>query len=353
MLRMIIDDLCPPAGNQQDGIDPRAHDILYRYAVAKQSVIRIADQLGISERQVYRELRRAIHVVANRLGGLLEEPSPEDKGPPAASGETGGVRGELERLLAAGDQDVDIMQLLREVVAGIQGLAAERQIPMRLDIRPGSAFASVNRVMLRQALLNLLSHLVATADPTEGIEVHLEQGAGEVYVRLCHAPDVAVSVSDPQSPHAVAQQLLDLMELPWTQREEGGSVEITITIPLMIGYSVLIIEDNQDLVALFKRYLRQQPYVVHSASSGEALEQLAQINPDIVILDVMMPGKDGWEILQDLRLRAEAHRPRVIVCTIINDPQLAEVLGADLFLNKPVTREQLLRALQMVRAAST
>jgi len=70
---------------------------------------------------------------------------------------------------------------------------------------------------------------------------------------------------------------------------------------------------------------------------------LDRIHPDVVILDVMMPDRDGWEVLQTLRRSKAGSEARVLVCSIINDPQLAKALGADGFLHKPVDRASLLQ----------
>jgi len=61
-----------------------------------------------------------------------------------------------------------------------------------------------------------------------------------------------------------------------------------------------------------------------------------------VILDVMMPGLDGWEVLQTLRKTPRTSRIPVVVCSVFNDPQLALSLGATVFLPKPVSQGDIL-----------
>ena len=80
---------------------------------------------------------------------------------------------------------------------------------------------------------------------------------------------------------------------------------------------------------------------------------LDRIHPDVVILDVMMPGRDGWEVLQTLRRSEAGAEARVLVCSIINDPQLAKALGANGFLHKPVDRASLLQALDRLISRET
>ena len=64
-----------------------------------------------------------------------------------------------------------------------------------------------------------------------------------------------------------------------------------------------------------------------------------------ILLDIMMPQRDGWTLLGQLREHPDTHAIPVIVCSILPQEQLALVLGAAAFLRKPVSRADLLRAL--------
>jgi CheY-like chemotaxis protein len=76
---------------------------------------------------------------------------------------------------------------------------------------------------------------------------------------------------------------------------------------------------------------------------------IPQLQPEVIILDVMMPGIDGWELLQRLKTLRETQLIPVIICSVINDPELAFALGASQYVPKPVTREALLRALHALQ----
>jgi CheY-like chemotaxis protein len=69
-----------------------------------------------------------------------------------------------------------------------------------------------------------------------------------------------------------------------------------------------------------------------------------------MLLDVMMPRRDGWELLRVMRQQPAEHPVRVIVCSIIDDPQMARALGADGFLRKPIDEQRLVQALEGVLA---
>ena len=105
-------------------------------------------------------------------------------------------------------------------------------------------------------------------------------------------------------------------------------------------------DDNVGLVELLMRYLASHACQVISAESGvEGLQLANQYLPDAILLDVMMPGVDGWKVLQILRSNPQTASTPVIVCSVFNDPQLAYSLGATAFLAKPVRRDNILSVL--------
>jgi CheY-like chemotaxis protein len=70
-----------------------------------------------------------------------------------------------------------------------------------------------------------------------------------------------------------------------------------------------------------------------------------ELTPQLILLDVMMPGRDGWTALGQLREHPQTQHIPIIVCSIVSQRELALALGAVAFLRKPVSREDLLAAL--------
>jgi CheY-like chemotaxis protein len=109
---------------------------------------------------------------------------------------------------------------------------------------------------------------------------------------------------------------------------------------------VLVIDDNQATHELFERYLVPHFYeVLHAHTGPEALRLAAQARPDIVILDVMMPSMDGWQVLRELAENPATATIPVVVCSVLNEPELASSLGACGYIKKPVDRLELLATL--------
>lgn len=153
------------------------------------------------------------------------------------------------------------------------------------------------------------------------------------------------------TPFAIARRIAEALGLAWRQQNGPDTCWVAIGIRLSSRRRVLVVDDNEGVISLIRRHLHSQPYGVWGAHDGQqALSLLDELRPDVIVLDVMLPGQDGWEVLAMLRdaCQAMGHDVPVIVCSIIDDPRLASALGARAFLHKPVTRAGLLQALDAV-----
>jgi CheY-like chemotaxis protein len=132
----------------------------------------------------------------------------------------------------------------------------------------------------------------------------------------------------------------------------GGQTEINagettwcaeISLPRAEELPIVVMDDNVGLVELYRRYVAGRGYRLFDAHSAEEIIALAQQhNPRLIILDVMMPDQDGWEVLQHLK-GAEATRDiPVMICSVLDETEIAFTLGASDYLSKPVTQDALL-----------
>jgi two-component system response regulator VicR len=109
---------------------------------------------------------------------------------------------------------------------------------------------------------------------------------------------------------------------------------------------ILVVDDNHDNTEIIQRYLGVRGYDVSVAHSGdEALGMLEQVRPGIVLLDVMMPGRDGWEVCRLIRAHPVlGRRLRIIMVTALDewdDRRQALQTGADDYVAKPFDLPQL------------
>ena len=119
-----------------------------------------------------------------------------------------------------------------------------------------------------------------------------------------------------------------------------------------MGKKVLIV-DNEEVIRRFLRiYLTKWGYEVKEASDGEqVLEQLGCEGFDFLILDILMPNKDGWQVLKEVKSNPKTKDIPVIVLTAKNEDSdmfKGYELGASYYLTKPFTKAQLLYGLKLM-----
>ena len=106
---------------------------------------------------------------------------------------------------------------------------------------------------------------------------------------------------------------------------------------------------------LYRRYLVDSRYrFVGARDAHEGLALAKEISPQVIVLDVMMPEKDGWSFLGQLKVHPKIQHIPVIISSVLQQANLAQTLGAVEFLHKPVSRADLLSSLdrQMERLAT-
>lgn len=114
--------------------------------------------------------------------------------------------------------------------------------------------------------------------------------------------------------------------------------------------TVLLVEDSLTDRNVMTSYLQQAGLLVVSASSvEEAQEKLSQKKPDLIVLDVILPGQSGFEMCRELKTNPETSKIPVIICSTKGtdvDKIWGNMLGADAYLIKPVKDEELKVTLQ-------
>jgi excisionase family DNA binding protein len=108
-------------------------------------------------------------------------------------------------------------------------------------------------------------------------------------------------------------------------------------------FSILIVDDDQEIIDLLKAYLeRQAPYEISTAADGiTALIEVGRVKPDLLVLDIMIPGVDGVEVCR--RIKADSSNKTAIIAISGTTERQSQVLeaGADAFMLKPVDMDKL------------
>ncbi len=292
---------------------------------------------------------------------------------------------------------------IAEVIAIITQLAEKKSIEIVTQIDQDVDVITADRVKIKQVLYNLLSNAIKFTPEggKAGITVAYEESAGDALVMggpketvlKISVWDTGVGISPEDK-----ERIFDEFEQADTtlSREFGGAglglalskklVEIhggkisvdsslgvgsifTFTVPVIsaaeaeqpqeheaIGLTfpwmkdeaplILVVEDDSATAELLTLHLTQAGYkVAHAYNGEEAIEKARTMRPFAITLDVMLPKKDGWEVLQTLKTDPLTADIPVIIHSIIDNKELAFALGATDYLMKPLDKEALLSKL--------
>lgn len=110
----------------------------------------------------------------------------------------------------------------------------------------------------------------------------------------------------------------------------------------MKNATILVIEDEQKILNLVTAYLKAEGYTVHTATDGlSGLKTAKRLKPDLMVLDIMLPGLDGLELLQELRRDSEVYVIMLTAKSEETDKVIGLSLGADDYLTKPFSPREL------------
>jgi CheY-like chemotaxis protein len=113
--------------------------------------------------------------------------------------------------------------------------------------------------------------------------------------------------------------------------------------------SILVVDDDPEILAMLGTRLQKRGFRVSTASDGhEALELAKKQLPDVMLLDVMMPGKSGWEVARAIKQDPATHAIKIVMVTAIGaqvNELTSPIYGADAHVDKPFEFEQLERVI--------
>ena len=336
-----IESLSPGPSVSFHSPQARVHNLLVLHYVECRTVQEAAHMTDISRRQAHRDLRLGVEKVTTIfLGRRSKSISKEPSAAQLSSLET-----EVARL-EPHSSPTDIGLLLQQAQETVRQLAVQRGVRFQAEIPTHPLIIASDPAVAEQVLVNLLSNAIQQTQPG-ALHLALKVEEDQASITLRYLPESTAASTPPVN--LVVAQLAD--QLGWKVRrwDHADGWRVISLHMATHGPSVLVIDDNEGLVKLIGRYLTDQACRVIAAENGpEGLRLAREELPDAIVLDVMIPQLHGWEVLQRLRNHPETANVPVIICSVINDPELAYSLGASLFLPKPVSRDKILKALHQL-----
>ena len=281
--------------------------------------------------------------------------------------------------------DVNLMDMINSAMSTAVGLVKDKPIKLQTNIPDNLPLVRADNTRVRQVLINFLSNAAKFTD--EGaitVDASIVNGAKG-------KPEVMLTVTD--SGPGIAPQDQAKLFLPFSQVDDsptrktggtglglsicrslidlhGGRIGLLrsevgkgstffFTLPV-VGYDkpdpaqpieaagniVLAVDDDQKVIGLYERFLKPHGYqIVAVTDPKQAVARAKEVRPLAITLDIMMPEKDGWSVLTELKNEPETRDIPIIVCSILEDQEKGFSMGAADYLVKPFLQEDMINAL--------
>jgi PAS domain S-box-containing protein len=302
----------------------------------------------------------------------------------------------------------DLVPLIKDVVESVQPLVVKNGNTIQVDYPADLGIVHGDPIKVRQILLNLLNNAAKfTQRGAITLAVTRETVVGDTdWVRFC-VTDTGIGMTLEQM-HTLFQPFIQADDS--TTRQYGGSglglaicqrlcqmmggdisfestlgqgSSFTVRLPATVSSgrtesmpevdfyrarplatevvalpgepgTVLVVDDDPAVCDLFKHWLVKEGFHIETALDGEEGLRLARdLRPDVITLDVLMSGMDGWAVLSALKTDPDLSDIPVVLVTFVDDREKGFALGASDYLLKPVDQEQFVTVLQGYRRGAS
>ncbi|MEU4291396.1 GAF domain-containing protein [Kribbella sp. NPDC026596] len=272
-------------------------------------------------------------------------------------------------------------RLLDNTAAMLRERATAHGIDLRVEVGPGVDEVYADELRLKQVVLNLMTNAVKFTGDGGSVVVRATRSGAEVHI--------AVTDTGRGVPAEDRERIFESFQQGGRgpSQEEGTGLGLTLSRRIVellggrmwlesevgvgstFGFSlrsrenehrpdatrtvgdVVIIEDDRPSLDLITAYLSGAALRVTVAGDGQSgLDTVRRVRPAAVLLDIRLPGIDGWAVLQALKAEPGTRDIPVIVVSIVDEQARGAALGAAAYLVKPVSRDALLDALRAVGA---
>jgi signal transduction histidine kinase/CheY-like chemotaxis protein len=273
-----------------------------------------------------------------------------------------------------------VEQAIEAAVSLVRERATRHDISISVEVDDDVDTLDADELRYKQVLLNLLSNAVKFTPDGGTVEVRAARSSDELVVTVSDS-GVGVPPEDrerifesfQQGGRGVAREegtglgltltrrIIELFDgRLWLESEVGVGSTFGFAIPLSrrLGMeaesgtpesaqaTVLLVDDDRASLDLMSAYLEGLGLRLERAADGvEALRLTRQLRPAALVLDIRMPRLDGWQVLDRLRVDPDTANIPIVVASVVDDRARGLALGAVAYLQKPVSRDDLLTAL--------
>jgi signal transduction histidine kinase/CheY-like chemotaxis protein len=272
-----------------------------------------------------------------------------------------------------------LRRLLDNTAAMLRERAVAHGIDLRVEVGPEIDQVYADELRLKQVVLNLMTNAVKFTGDGGSVVVRATRSGAEVHIAVT---DTGTGVP-PEDRERIFESFQQGGRGP--SQEEGTGLGLTLSRRIVellggrmwlesevgvgstFGFSlrsrenedgqdaarmvgdVVVIEDDRPSLELITAYLSGPALRVTVAGDGQSgLDAVRRVRPVAVLLDIRLPGIDGWAVLKALKAEPATHDIPVIIVSIVDERSRGAALGAAAYLVKPVSRDALLQALRAV-----
>jgi CheY-like chemotaxis protein len=344
----------------QDASAQRHYEILYHRYVEQLSQTDLAFQIGLSIRHLRREQNNAIEYLADHIKSLFpwaySAQNAQNEFFLSTMHDQNRLQNEIEWLHKSFHTEAThVYTELQKVLEDASILAAHHDVKLDVIAHDDALQVSIPPVIFRQVLLTLLTTIIPSMSGRYLQIVVSEQRHFIEIVMLCPASTNTVDLTpEVEAAVTMASDLLTPFNSTIIQLyEPPANKRIVFRIPILVRTPVLLIDDNPDTRQLFQRYVNGTNYflIAIDDDANNVVDLAVQNRVKAAIVDIMMPEVEGWDILARLLYHPATQQIPVAICSILPQRELSKLLGASLFLQKPVARDTFIAALDSLTGA--
>jgi len=287
-------------------------------------------------------------------------------------------------------ESLNLADVIKDVAQTIKPMLGDKRHKLRVSLEKGLPQVHADKSRLRQVFLNLLSNAIKFTPPDGRLRIEVsrqgdwcqasvvDNGIGikkkdqeqifEVFTQAETSPDAKKEGTGLGL--AITKQFVEAMGgRIWLESQYGKGSRFTFTLPLVREGEpyleekrekleeglpemrelppkpgqkvVLVVDDDCKARSLVSAWLRAEGCVIIEASTGdEGIKKAKELAPAVIILDILMPDKDGWQVLRALKSMPETRDIPVVITSVIGEEELGFSLGAVDYFIKPVDRKR-------------
>jgi K+-sensing histidine kinase KdpD/CheY-like chemotaxis protein len=282
-------------------------------------------------------------------------------------------------------ESVNISDVINSTVSAAMGLVKDKPIEMVQKVEANLPLVKMDQIRIGQVLTNLIANAVKFTEKgniTIGASLSKDpEGKSEILVTVTDS-GIGIAQEDQSklfqrfsqvddSPTrktggtglglSICRSLVEMHKgrIGLLNSEVGKGSTFFFTLPLeepkelpsldQLAHEqnvILSIDDDAQVISLYDRYLQNSGYhVIAETNPEKAVERAIELQPMAITLDIMMPNKDGWQVMRDLKQNDATRDIPILICSIMEEEEKGISLGASDYLVKPFVQDDLIRSI--------